>query len=234
MSNNIIGDIMLIKDIPKEERPRERLINYGVSNLSNEELLSIILRCGTKNKSVRELSFDILNEFKSINNLKDATLNKLMKINGMGISKSMVIVSIIELYKRIYLKDMNESKKILNNSNEVYEHTKYLFDGKKQELFYCLYFNTKQQLIGENLLFIGTVNKSVTHPREIFKYAYIYSASSIIMVHNHPSGDTLPSKEDITLTNSLKEIGLLNGIPIIDHIIIGNNNYFSFYKNNML
>ncbi len=231
MSNNIIGDVMLIKDIPKDERPRERLINYGVSNLSNEELLSIILRCGTKNKSVRELSFDILNEFKSINNLKDATLNKLMKINGMGISKSMVIISMIELYKRIYLKDMNDSKTILNNSNKVYEHTKYLFDGKKQELFYCLYFNTKQQLIGEKLLFIGTVNKSITHPREIFKYAYLNSASSIICIHNHPSGDVTPSIDDLDFTDALVKIGNVQKIPIIDHIIVSDKTYYSFKEN---
>ncbi len=222
---------MLIKDIPKEERPRERLINYGVSNLSNEELLSIILRCGTKKKSVRELSFEILNEFKSINNLKDATLNKLMKINGMGISKSMVIISMIELYKRIYLKEINEKKEILNNSKKVYEYTKYLFDGKNQELFYCLYFNTKQQLVGEKLLFIGTVNRSITHPREIFKYAYLNSASSIICIHNHPSGDTNPSRDDIDFTDSLVKIGLVQKIPIIDHIIVSDKNYYSFREN---
>ncbi len=222
---------MLIKDIPKEERPRERLINYGASNLSNEELLSIILRCGTKNKSVRELSNDILKEFNSINNLKDATLNKLIKINGMGVSKSMIIIAMIELYKRIYYKDDNEKKNILNSSYKVYEYTKYLFDGEKQELFYCLYFNNKQQLIGEKLLFIGTVNKSITHPREIFKNAYLYSASSIICIHNHPSGDVNPSRDDLDFTDSLVKIGLVQKIPIIDHIIVSDKTYYSFLEN---
>jgi DNA repair protein RadC len=221
---------MLIKDIAKEERPRERLIKYGVSSLSNEELLSIILRCGTKNKSVKELSEDILNMFKSINDLKNATINKLIKINGMGLSKAMVIVAMIELSKRIYLSS-DDSKISLNNPKSIFEFTRYLFNNKTQELFYCLYFNNKQQLVGKELLFVGTVNKSLTHPREVFKYAYYYSATSIICLHNHPSGDINPSREDIDFTNALVSIGLIQKIPIIDHIIVSNNSYYSFHDN---
>ena len=221
---------MLIKEISKEERPRERLLKYGANNLSNEELLSIILGCGTKNKSVKELSIDILSTFDGINNLKDATISKLTEIKGMGLSKSMIILSVIELGKRIFL---SSSKKIvkLNNPESIYEYTKYLFNDKSQELFYCLYFDSKQQLVGKELLFVGTVNKSITHPREIFKYAYLYSASGIICLHNHPSGDTTPSREDIEFTNSIVEIGRVQKIPIIDHIIVSNNNYYSFHEN---
>ena len=229
MSNYYIGDVMLIKDIPSDERPRERLLSYGASNLTNEELLSIILRCGTKNKSVKELSNDLLKEFGTISLLKDATLNKLMKVNGMGVSKSLVIIAMLELYKRIYFKD-NE-KKQFKNAKSIFEYARYLFGDKKQELFYCFYFNNKQQIIGKELLFIGTVNKSITHPREIFKYAYLYSASSIICLHNHPSGDVTPSKEDLLFTDALVEIGNVQKIPIIDHIIISENNYYSFLEN---
>lgn len=221
---------MLIKDIRREERPRERLIKFGVNNLSNEELLSIILRCGTKNKSVKDLSIDILNEFNSINNLKDATISKLTRINGIGISKAMVIIAMLELCKRIYYSSDENSIK-LNNPKTIYEYTKYLFKDKNQELFYCLYFNNKQQLVGKELLFIGTVNRSITHPREIFKYAYLYSATSIICLHNHPSGDITPSREDIEFTNAIVEIGLIQKIPVIDHIIVSNNNYYSFHDN---
>ena len=222
---------MLIKEIAKEERPRERLLKYGVSNLSNEELLSIILRCGTKNKSVKDLSLDILNQYKDIKNMKDVTLNKLLEIKGMGLSKSAIIVAFLELAKRIYLEDSDNERIILNNPQTIYEHTKYLFNDKKQELFYCLYLNNKNQIVGKELLFIGTVNKSVTHPREIFKYAYLYSASSIVCLHNHPSGDVNPSKEDILFTNALTEIGLIQKIPILDHIIVSNNSYYSFQDN---
>ena len=221
---------MLIKEISKEERPRERLLKYGVNNLSNEELLSIVLRCGTKNKSVKELSTDILNMFKSVSNLKEATINKLTKINGMGLSKSMVIVAMMELCKRVYLSS-NEIKIKLNNPQSIFEYTKYLFNNKNQELFYCLYFNNKQQLVGKELLFVGTVNKSLTHPREIFKYAYYYSATGIICLHNHPSGDINPSREDIDFTNAIVEIGIIQKIPIIDHIIVSDNNYYSFHDN---
>ncbi len=226
---------MLIKDFPNEERPRERLLKYGVTSLSNDELLSVILRCGTKNKSVKELSIDILKEFNGIDNLKNATINKLIKINGVGITKASIVVSVIELCKRIYLYDNDKNNKknkiIMNNPKLIYEHTKYLFYGKKQELFYCFYFNNKQQLIGKELLFIGTVNKSITHPREVFKYAYLYSATSIICIHNHPSGDINPSREDIIFTDALVEIGIIQKIPVLDHLIVSDNNYYSFQDN---
>lgn len=222
---------MLIKEIPLEERPRERLLKYGASNLSNEELLSIVLRCGTKNVSVKELSSNILKEYKTLSNIKNATINKLSLINGMGLSKSMVIVAMLELSKRIYVDDESNLKICFNNPKKIYEYTKYLFRDKEQELFYCLYFNNKQHLVGKELLFIGTVNKSLTHPREIFKYAYLYSASSIVCLHNHPSGDVNPSLEDISFTRALVEIGNIQKIPIIDHIIVSNNNYYSFQDN---
>ena len=122
MYNNIIGDVMLMKEIPLEERPRERIIKYGPSKLSNEELLSIILRCGTRNKSVKELSRDILKEFNGLNNLKSSTINRLNNINGMGVSKSTIILATIELGKRIYL-DNNNRKVVLKNPKSIFEYT---------------------------------------------------------------------------------------------------------------
>ena len=224
---------ILVKDIPILDRPRERLLKYGVINLSNEELLSIVLKNGTKNESVMSLSYNILKSINNITDLKNISINNLTKINGIGEVKAITLVAAIELGRRVY-QEQNNIKVLLNDSRLVYDYLHDELYDKKQEYFIVLYLDNKKYLIEKKVLFIGTINKSMVHPRKIFKYAYIYSASSIIMVHNHPSGDTLPSKEDITLTNSLKEIGLLNGIPIIDHIIIGNNNYFSFYKNNML
>lgn len=222
---------MYIKDIPIDERPRERLVKYGVSSLSNEELLSIILRCGTKDKSVKDLSLEVLSLVKDIHNFKNLTINRLSSINGMGISKSSIILAMVEFGKRIYLDNSDKNFISYTNPSVIFENTKYLFDGEKQELFYCFYFNNKQHLIGKELLFVGTVNKSIVHPREVFKYAYLYSACSIICIHNHPSGDVSPSKEDIAVTNSLVEIGLVQKIPILDHIIIGDNNYYSFSDN---
>lgn len=222
---------MYIRDIPNEERPRERMITYGSSVLSNEELLAIILRCGTKNKSVKDLALEILNEVKDISNFKDMTISRLSSINGIGVSKATVLLAVIEFGRRIFLENKTINFITYSNPSIIFENTKYLFLGKKQECFYCFYFDNKQHLIGKELLFIGTVNKSVVHPREVFKYAYLYSASSIVCVHNHPSGDVNPSLDDIEVTNALVNISFVQKIPILDHIIVGDDNYYSFSDN---
>lgn len=221
---------MKVKDLPLSERPRERLQQVGAEHLSNEELLSIILKSGTKKKSVKELSIDILKEVGEVKNLRNITKEILQKIEGIGIVQALTILSVMELGKRVYLDSSYDVKIILNSSASIFEYMKYQLWDKKQEYFYCLYVNQKKELIERKLLFMGTVNRSIVHPREVFKHAYLCSASGIICVHNHPSGDVYPSKEDIRLTNSLAEIGKLNGIPIIDHIIIGDDNYYSFYE----
>ena len=219
-----------VKDIIESERPRERLLEVGEKSLSNEELLSIILKTGTKNISVKDLSRKILNEIKDISNLKDMTYNKLIKIKGIGTVKAIEILASLELGRRVYYKNVKQKVK-LNNTTLVFEQFKNLFINETQENFYALYLNTKTELISYKLLFKGTINTSVVHPREIFKYAFLESASSIIVIHNHPSNNTTPSKEDIELTNKLFEIGNIMAIPVIDHIIIGIDNYYSFYEN---
>lgn len=221
---------MRVKDLPLSERPRERLQKVGVENLSNEELIAIILKSGNRKKSVKELSAEIIKEAGEIKNLKNITKETLQKIDGIGIAQALTILSVIELGKRIFIDFSFESKIILNSSQSIYQYMKYQLWDKKQEYFYCLYVNQKKELIERKLLFMGTVNRSIVHPREVFKNAYLCSASGIICIHNHPSGDIHPSKEDIRLTNSLVELGRMNGIPIIDHIIIGNDYYYSFYE----
>lgn len=221
---------MMIKDIPINERPRERLIKYGKENISNEELLSIILKTGTKNISVKELSLNLMNDVKDITELKNYTMNRLLSIKGIGIAKASEVISMIELGKRIYLNEPSIRIKC-TNPYDIYKSMKYLFDNNKQECFYCIYLNNKSEVIERKLLFMGTINKSIVHPREIFKYAYLSSAYSIICVHNHPSGDINPSKEDIRFTKALIDIGNIQNIPLVDHIIIGSDNYYSFRDN---
>jgi DNA repair protein RadC len=221
---------LMIKEINKEERPRERLIKYGVSKLSNEELLSIILKTGTKNYSVKTLASLVLKEIDNINSLKDITINKLTKIKGIGKVKAIELLASLELGKRVYY--LKENKDIiLNNSTKVYEYFKDILLYEKQENFIAIYLDSKSRLISYKKLFIGTLNTSCVHPREIFKYAFLESAYSIIVVHNHPSGEVDPSIPDIELTNNLFNIGRIIGIPILDHIIIGANKYYSFYEN---
>lgn len=175
------------------------------------------------------LASNILSEIKSINDLKNISLNKLIKINGIGKVKAIELLASLELGKRVYY--VNEKKKIkLNSSKKIFDYFKDFFIDEKQENFYAVYLDTKSNLISYNLLFKGTINSSTIHPREIFKHAFLESAYSIIVIHNHPSGDSYPSKQDNEVTDKLFNIGELMSIPVIDHIIIGNNEYFSFYE----
>lgn len=219
-----------IKDFPLEERPREKVKQYGINNVTNKELLSIILKTGTKSINVEDLALSILRKYK-LHELKDITITELTKIKGIGEVKAIELLAAIELGKRINYKT-EEKRKKLNNPEVIFQEMRYLFIDKKQELFYCLYLNEKQELIERKLLFMGTVNKSITHPREVFKEAYRLSASSIICMHNHPSNDLRPSKSDIEFTTSLVEIGKLQGIPVVDHIIVGDSSFYSFYEHN--
>ena len=225
---------MLIKEIPNNERPRERLCKYGVESLSNEELLSIIISSGTKDKSCKEISLEILKKFESVNNLKNASINQLSSIEGIGLSKACNIMASIELGKRVYSNTSNVNNIKLSNSYDIYDYIKDDVIDKKQEYFYALYFDNKQRIIDKKLLFIGTINRSLVHPREIFKYAYLFSAYSIAIVHNHPSGDVNPSNEDISITNAIVSLGKINKIPVIDHIIVGIDKYYSFCDNMMI
>ena len=213
-----------------ELKPRERLVKYGVTSLTNQELLSIILKTGTKNKTVFELSNDILSKLGSINKLKDYSINWLLDIKGIGYAKACEVIASIELGKRLFMSSVDHDNKI-TCSNDVYSNMKYFLKDKKQEYFYCLYLNNKNEILERKLLFMGTVNRSVVHPREVFKYAYLSSASGIICVHNHPSGDVNPSLEDINFTKALLDIGKIQDIPILDHVIVGQDKYYSMADN---
>lgn len=221
---------MKYKDKINEDKPREKLKKYGVENLSDSELLSILLRTGNKNYSVEELSNNILKEINGITNLKNIGLNSLIKINGIKLSKASTLLASIELGKRV-LKKENFSK--INNSLQIYNAFKHEFIGVKQEMFYVLLFDNKMNLILKKEIYKGTINKVNIEPREVFKIAIVESASFIIIMHNHPSGDTTPSKEDIEITNTMIKTGKLVGIKVVDHIIISENSYYSFYENSL-
>ena len=228
-SKSIVNYNVMIKDMPESERPRERAIKSGVTNLSNEELLSVILKTGTKKYSVKTLSNIILSSVKNIHDLRNITINNLKNINGIGNVKAIELLCSLELGKRVYLTKEKDNIK-LNSSNVIFDYFKDLFINEKQENFYAIYLDSKSKLISYKLLFKGTVNTSCIHPREVFKNAFLESAFSIIVMHNHPSGDPSPSIQDEEVTSSLFEIGKLVAIPVVDHIIFGNNKYFSFYE----
>lgn len=221
-----------IKDLDISLRPRERLKKVGVQSLSNVELLAIILRTGNKELNAKDLALEIVKSLGSINNLQNVTLEELESIKGIKDAKAITILAAIELGKRVLKKDNNNI--LINNNKIIYDLFKYDFVNTYQEKFIALFLDTKNNLIASELIYIGTLSSANVHPREIFKLAVKHSAQSIIVVHNHPSGNSMPSKADIELTKSLMNAGDLMKIPILDHIIIGNKNYYSFYDKKVI
>ncbi|MEG2322070.1 MAG: DNA repair protein RadC [Bacilli bacterium] len=224
---------MKIKEIPINDRPRERLINKGVNVLSNEELLAIIIKTGTKDLSVKELANEILKKLKDFRDLKDLNIETFLSVKGIGKAKACELMAAIELGKRLNLKLENIKEIKISNAHSIYDYYKNILSDKKQECFYCVYLDTKSHIIKDKLLFVGSINESLVRPREIFKEAYLLNASSIICVHNHPSGSCNPSDNDINITKQLASVGSLMGVKILDHIIIGDD-YFSFVEHGLL
>ena len=222
-----------IKEIPQDERPRERLLCYGVEQLSNEELLAILLKTGTRDMSAKVLASYLLKEIGNISELQHTSYQVLAQMKGVGRAKACTLLAAVELGKRVLQK-----KSILYQKfTDAYQVASYYQDKIghfKQEYFICIYLDVSKKLIHEKVLFIGTLNRSLVHPREVFKEAYQVSASSIICVHNHPSGEVLPSKEDVLFTSQLVKVGKMLGIEVIDHIIIGEDKYYSFFENNRI
>jgi DNA repair protein RadC len=218
---------MKIKDIPIENQPRERLKRNGIDSLSNAELLAIILQKGSKNENVIDLS----NRLLSIPNFNEMSIQELQKIKGIGEAKSMQIKAIFELNKR--LGNKQAYNKEITCAKDVYDIMYFLKDKKKEHL-YGLYLDTKNKVIDKpELISIGILDASLIHPREIFTQAIRKSAKSMILVHNHPSGDTNPSDEDINVTNRLMDAAKLLEIKLLDHVIIGNE-FFSFREKGLL
>lgn len=215
-----------IKDMPEEMRPREKMLNSGEHNLTEEELLAIILGSGNKEMSALQLARELLVHFKGLRQIKEASLEELISSQkGIGTAKAIAVKAAMELGRRSAL---HMNNKILIQSPEdvkslLMEDMRY-YD---REHFRVLYLDRKGGLLTSEDISIGGLHSSLVHPREVFKTAVKRSASSLILVHNHPSGDPKPSKEDIEVTERLLEAGKVMGIEILDHIIIGEGVYFS-------
>lgn len=212
--------------MPVANRPRERLIHYGEGALSDQELLAIILRTGFKEKNVMHLSLQFLNHFGSLYELKVASLEELQEIKGVGLVKAVEIKAVIELGMRLAKANQVKLGRV-TSSMEIGQMMIEELKDLRQEHLMALYLNTKNEMIKKETLFIGSLNQSIAHPREIFRSAVKYSAARIILVHNHPSGDTYPSKNDIEFTKRVVECGELMGIELLDHLIIGHQSYCS-------
>ncbi len=215
----------LIKEIPEGERPRERFKKFGVQALSNEELLSILLRTGSQSKSVKDLSIDILNNI-DIHDLNNIDYTALKNIKGIGEVKAITILTAIEFGKRV----LSRSDLIfqIRTGEDVYNLIKDEMENELQEKFMAIYLDVKNNVILKKVIFIGTVNNSNVTARDVFREGVKSNATSMIIAHNHPAGSIVPSKDDIYLTKEFIKLGRMMGISVIDHIIIGKNNYYSF------
>jgi DNA repair protein RadC len=214
-----------IQDIPEEERPRERLIRNGPEALSNAELLGIILRTGSREENVVNLCSRILTEY-SIKQLSLANVSRLMQVHGVGKAKAAQIAAVFELARRLET-FVEEPKRKVCSPKDVYTLMYPKMREQKKEKFITLCLDTKNQILREEVVSIGSLNASIVHPREVFKSALMESSASVIMVHNHPSGDPSPSREDIMVTEKMVEGGKILGIDVLDHIIIGEGRYVS-------
>ncbi|KAB3535943.1 JAB domain-containing protein [Alkaliphilus pronyensis] len=224
----------MIKNLPPDQRPREKLLSLGARNLSNSELLAILLSTGSKEQSAISLAESILSYSKEgLRFLTDCTVEELSCIKGIGLAKSSQLIAAVELGKRIALTTKANNYKIKSPEDVtalLMEEMRY----NKKEYFNILLLNTKHELIAVENISVGSLNASIVHPREVFVRAIKRSSSAIILVHNHPSGDPSPSSEDVSITNRLIEAGSILGIKVLDHVIIGDGVYTSLKEKSLM
>ena len=222
--------------LPEQDWPYERCIRYGAENLSNRDLLAVLLRTGARGRNVLELAGDLLNLIPGKQNftgLRRLTLEELSEIKGIGKVKAVQLKCVLELARRM-AREEAEAGLCFKNPSAVAEYYMEDLRHREQEVMLLLMLNQKGRLLKEKYIFQGTVNKSLASPREIFLEALSSRAVQIILLHNHPSGDASPSREDMDITRRVEEAGKLLGISLTDHIIIGEHTYVSFREQNLL
>ncbi len=221
-----------VKDWPNNERPRERLIKQGSEALSESELLAIILRTGSANQNVVDLSKSILKKY-DLRDLSVATYAEINKFNGVSKAKACQLMACFEIGKRL-ASVSNVKKTYIESSDDIasvlFPELRFI----KKEKFIGVYLDSRNSLIKMETISVGNLNSSIIHPRELFKVAIQLSANSVIIAHNHPSGDPTPSKEDIYITKKIISAGRVIGIPVLDHIIVGEDEYISMAEQNVV
>ncbi|MDN7240358.1 DNA repair protein RadC [Planococcus sp. N028] len=217
---------LMIRDVHVADRPRERLVNQGPNSLSNQELIAILLRTGTKQESVLFLANRVLTYFEQIQQMKDATIEEMTSIKGIGQAKAVQLLAAVELGRRLSSKQ-TDVKYTIRSPKDAASYLMADMTSLKQEHFVVLFLNIKNQVMHRQTIFVGSLNASIVHPREIFREAVRRSAASIVCAHNHPSGNPAPSPEDIDVTKRLMEAGSIIGIELLDHVIIGDHQFTS-------
>jgi len=218
-----------IKKWPEDERPRERLLRHGAQSLSDAQLLAIILRTGGGGKSALELAMEILQTFENLKNMEQASVHEFSQFKGMGNAKIAQIKAALEIGKRFNGESVQKGLKFFS-ANEVFQYYRLKIAHMKKEVFHCAMLDAKNRIIRDCRVSEGTLTNSLIHPREAFRDAIKESAASVIFVHNHPSGDPTPSNEDIIVTEKLVNAGNIVGIKVLDHVIIGDNQFTSMME----
>lgn len=226
---------LMIKELPQEERPREKMLRNGAQALSNAELLAILLRTGTKNDSVLRVAERLLKRYEELGiaALGSIVPQELSKIKGIGNVKAVTVVAAIELGKRLHGLASAE-RPIIRAPQDAADLLMARLRYEPKEHFLIVLLSTKNHVLATPTISIGSLNASIVHPRELFREAIHYSAAAIILVHNHPSGDPTPSQEDIMLTRKIVEAGKILEIHVLDHVIIGDNKYVSLKEKGII
>lgn len=214
------------KNIPSHLKPRERLVQLGLEELEDDELMAILLGSGTKGENVMIVANKVLNAIKLESNFNDITIEELEKIKGIGMAKAATILAGVELGRRLFMEEKRRNIQI-RNPETIADYYFHKLAHKMREHFCILLLDTKNRIISEEQISEGSLNASIVHPREVFKSAIRKSANSIVLIHNHPSGDVEPSREDIEITKRLVKAGEIIGIIVLDHIIVGDKNFLS-------
>lgn len=222
-----------VHDLPKPERPRERLKNFGPEALSAQELLALVIGRGIPGKSVMNIAQELLSKFGSIKAISQATIEELSQIKGIGFAKAVQIKACFELGKRQNLEPELKDFDI-KNPESVVQAIRTSIKDKAKEHFKLILLNTRNKIIGISTVSIGTLNSNLVYPREVFKEAISHSAASVVFAHNHPSGDSEPSEDDLTITKRLVESGKILGIEVLNHIVIAKNGFFSFKEKELI
>ncbi|NWF88980.1 MAG: DNA repair protein RadC [Ignavibacteriaceae bacterium] len=226
--------MLTVKELPLEDRPREKLKKLGASNLTNAELTAIILRTGTKGKSVLLIAQELMNKHANFASLASLPLAELKKISGIGEDKAVSLLAVFEIGRRLQAESKWSSNKKITSPKDIAEFFIPILRDELKEKFIVVCLNSANKIIKYEAISIGSLNSSVVHPREIFKFAIENSSASIILLHNHPSGNLEPSNEDISITKKIVEAGKILNIEVLDHIIVAGNAFTSLVERRLL
>ncbi len=226
---------IMVRDLPFDERPREKLMASGVACLSNVELLAILLRTGTKEHSVIRVAEQVLARYKDIGitAMMNMSVTELAAVHGVGAVKAATVLAALELGRRISQKAA-EKVEIVHGPEDAAHYAMPRFRFEQREHFAVMLLNTKNHILGLTDVSVGSLSASIVHPREVFRAALRYAAAAMILIHNHPSGDPSPSQEDISVTQRLVRAGKIMDVPVLDHIILGDGRFISLKEKGML